>query len=116
MPLEEARDGEGVVVLPPGAQRQRPESPQDEPGVDRVQDGAEELQRAPGTADELRAAHDDAGRNVGMAGEGFGRRVKDDVDPEADRILVDGGREGVVRGRADPVLARDPRHGRQIGD
>jgi hypothetical protein len=71
---------------------------------------------APDPGDVLRAAEHSAAAQIAVAADVFGAAVNHKVDPEGDRVLIDGAREGVVdRGHNAPAAA-DIGGGLDIGD
>ena len=104
---EETRQGEGVGVLGPDAQRQSLGAPRQEKAGVRIERAAEEVERPPHAVHVRPARQDAPGHEIRVAVEILRGAVERHVEPDRQGTEVDGAGEGVVDDRRQTFLARE---------
>ncbi len=117
VPGQASREQSGGRLRPLDAQRERPQPAQREPDLARAGDRAVlravAVQRRP----ELRVVgHGRAEHDVRVSGEILRHRVHDDVRAPGERVLPEGGREGVVDGGEPAAVAGGRDQGGDVRD
>jgi hypothetical protein len=114
---QERRGRFRVLLGPRNPHRERLDSPQEQPGVERGQDRPDRLLGEVDLLSENRVGDDHgAADQVVVTAEELGGAVDHDVGPQRERLLQERRHEGVVHDRQDPAVLGDPRHLADVRD
>jgi hypothetical protein len=110
------REGQAVAVVLADPQRQGPDAPQQQPGVDRAEDGPGDDRGVPDARQEVGRSGEDPGGQVAVAAEVLRGAVPHQIGPEGQRPAVHRCGEGVVGDGQRAGLVGQCGNGAQVGD